>query len=130
MSKISHFNNYYFLKYAYVQYVRSLFNYSGTVRNLQTSRTNNSRTLWTKNPKYSGYYFYMNTNIYRDFQVCISALLKEFTNPTDFNMNDLFHTPNVTIKKYLKLPRKNNETGNQNKRSLNNPVVHCSSSES
>ena len=34
---------------------------------------NNSRTLTVKNAKFSGYYFYMNLNIWGDFQICISA---------------------------------------------------------
>ena len=33
------------------------------LRNLQTSRVNNSRILRIKNAKFWGYYFYMNTNI-------------------------------------------------------------------
>ena len=33
------------------------------VRNLQTSRANNSRILMIKNAKFSGYCFYMNANI-------------------------------------------------------------------
>ena len=45
------------------------------LRNLQTSRANNSRILGTKNAKFSGYCFYMNTNIYCDFEICISAPL-------------------------------------------------------
>ena len=34
-----------------------------SLRNLQTSRANNSRILRIKNAKFSGYCFYMNTNI-------------------------------------------------------------------
>ena len=34
---------------------------------------NNSRIVWIKNTKFSGYYFYINTDIYRDFQICISV---------------------------------------------------------
>ena len=30
-----------------------------------------------QNAKFSGYYFYMNTNLWRDFQICISVPLKE-----------------------------------------------------
>ena len=33
------------------------------LRNLQTSRANNSQNLWTKKAKFSAYSFYMNTNI-------------------------------------------------------------------
>ena len=36
---------------------------------------NNSRILRIKNAKFSGCYFYMNTNIYGDFQICISVPL-------------------------------------------------------
>ena len=51
------------------------------LRNLQTSRASNSRILKIKNAKYSGYCFYMNTNIYRDFQICISVPLTSFVLP-------------------------------------------------
>ena len=36
---------------------------------------NNLRILSIKNAKFSGYYFYMNLNIYRNFQICISVPL-------------------------------------------------------
>ena len=45
------------------------------LRNLQTSRTNNSRILRTKNAKFSGYCFYMNTKAQGNFQICISVPL-------------------------------------------------------
>ena len=48
------------------------------LRNLQTSRPNNSRILRIKNAKYSGYCFYMNSNIWGDFQICISVPLSNF----------------------------------------------------
>ena len=38
------------------------------LRNLQTSRANNSRILRTKNAKFSRHYFYMNTNITEIFK--------------------------------------------------------------
>ena len=38
-----------------------------------TSRANNLRTLRIKNMKFSGYCFCMNTNIYGDFNICISV---------------------------------------------------------
>ena len=41
----------------------------------QTLRVNNSRILIIKNAKPSGYYFYMNLNIWGDFQICISVPL-------------------------------------------------------
>ena len=33
------------------------------------------KTLWNKNAKFSGYFFYINTNIWGDFQICISVPL-------------------------------------------------------
>ena len=47
------------------------------LRNLQTLRANNSRTLRIENVKFSGHCFYININIYRDFQICISVLLSK-----------------------------------------------------
>ena len=47
------------------------------VRNLQTSRVNNSRILTIKNAKFSEYYFHMNTSIQGDFQICISVPLRQ-----------------------------------------------------
>ena len=46
------------------------------LRNLQTLRVNNSRILRFKNVKFSGYSFYMRTNIWWNFQICISVSLK------------------------------------------------------
>ena len=46
------------------------------LRNLQTSRANNSRILTIINAKFSGYYFFMDTNIKGDFQICISVPLR------------------------------------------------------
>ena len=42
------------------------------LRNLQTSRVNKWRVFKIKNAKFSGYCFYMNTNI-TDLQICISV---------------------------------------------------------
>ena len=39
---------------------------------MQTFRLNNCRILRIKNAKFLEYYFYMNTNIQGDFQICIS----------------------------------------------------------
>ena len=47
------------------------------LRYLQTLRTNNSRILRIKNAKFSEYCFYINTNKYGDFQICISVPLME-----------------------------------------------------
>ena len=32
-----------------------------------------------KNAKFSGYYFYMNLNVWGDFQICISVPISKFT---------------------------------------------------
>ena len=45
------------------------------LRKIQTLRVNNSRILRFQNAKSSGYHFYMNTKICRDFQICISVPL-------------------------------------------------------
>ena len=45
------------------------------LRNLQTSRVNNLRILRIKNAKSLGYCFYTDTNIWRNFQICISVPL-------------------------------------------------------
>ena len=50
------------------------------LRKLQTLRGNNSRIIRIKNAKFSRYCFHMNTNIYGDFQICISVNLKETYN--------------------------------------------------
>ena len=42
---------------------------------MQTLRVNNSTILRTKNVKFSGYYFYFNTNLWGDFQIGISVPL-------------------------------------------------------
>ena len=42
---------------------------------MQTLRVNNSKILTIKNPKFSGYYFYTNLNVWGDFQICISVPL-------------------------------------------------------
>ena len=51
-------------------------------KKMQTIRVNNLRILSIKNAKFSGYYFYMNLNIQRNIQICISVpltnLLKNF----------------------------------------------------
>ena len=46
------------------------------LRNLQTSRGNNSRILRIKNAKFLRYCFYINKNTKGDFQICISVPLK------------------------------------------------------
>ena len=44
---------------------------------MQTLRVNNLGTLRIKNAKFSGYYYYMNMNIWRSFQIYISVPLSE-----------------------------------------------------
>ena len=59
------------------------------LRNLQTSRINNSRILKIRNAKFAGCCFYMNTNIERDFQiyvsVCIYIFFKIFFHNNQYN---------------------------------------------
>ena len=38
---------------------------------------NNSRILRNQNTKFLGYYFYMNVDIWENFQICISVPLKK-----------------------------------------------------
>ena len=49
------------------------------LRKIQTLLVNNSKILRTKKTKFSGYYFNLKTNIWEDFQICISVLLKYTT---------------------------------------------------
>ena len=53
------------------------------LRKMQTLRVNNSRILTIQNVKFSGYYFYMERNIWRDFQICISVPLSAMNFQTD-----------------------------------------------
>ena len=55
-----------------IEYVK---NWSIFLRILQVSRVENLRIRRIKNVKFLGYCFYMNTNILRDFQICISVPL-------------------------------------------------------
>ena len=47
------------------------------LRKIQTLRVNNSRILMIQNAKLSGCYFYINLNIWGDFQICISVPLNQ-----------------------------------------------------
>ena len=49
-------------------------------RKIQTLQVNNSRTLTIKNVKSSRYYLHMNSNIWEDFQICISVPLNQNIN--------------------------------------------------
>ena len=53
------------------------FNKKLFLRKMQTLRVNNSRIVWIKNAKFLEYYFFMNTNIEENFQICISVPLKK-----------------------------------------------------
>ena len=64
------------------------------MRKIQTLRVNNSRIPRTTNAKFSEYHFYLNANIYRDFQVCISV-------PLNIRLN--FSVVLIQMKKYAKL---------------------------
>ena len=46
---------------------------------------NNSRILSIKNAKFSGYYFYLNWNVWRNFQICISVPLSNINDDGDNN---------------------------------------------
>ena len=73
--------------YAHVRCVKSMFTnikkqqnmlkLTYFLRNLQTSRANNLRILKVKNVKFSVYCFYLITNIYGGFQICISVPLNK-----------------------------------------------------
>ena len=43
-----------------------------------TSFTSELLVNLTENAKFSGYYLHLNTIIYEDFQICISATLRQF----------------------------------------------------
>ena len=43
------------------------------LRKIQTLRANNWRIRRIHNAKFSVYYFYINRNKYRDFQICVSV---------------------------------------------------------
>ena len=57
-----------------IEYICSKIAYF--LKKIQTSREHNSRILKAKNAKFSGYCFYMNPNIWGNFQICISAPLR------------------------------------------------------
>ena len=55
------------------------------LRNLQTSRSNKPRILRIKNAKFSGYCFYLNTNIQGDFETWISVPLRSLEQSQTWN---------------------------------------------
>ena len=85
MFKILDQSTLYFLKYAHTRYVKSLLpniwkqynmlKISLLFNKFTNFTANNSIILRIRNAKFSGYYFYMNTNIKRDFQICFSVPL-------------------------------------------------------
>ena len=75
------------------------------LRNLQTSRAINARILRIKNVKFSGYCFYMNTNILKDFQICISVPLRkvDFLNVTYKFASNVLCTKLLEFRSMLRL---------------------------
>ena len=57
-----------------IEYVKKLAYF---LRKIQTLRVNNLRIFMIKNAK-SGYYLYINLNVWGDFQICISVPLSYF----------------------------------------------------
>ena len=94
------------MRYAHVKHVKSLFiniqkqwnmlKLDYFLRNLRTSRGNNSRILGIKNTKFSGSCFNMNTNIQRDFQICITLPLISIHNANK-NLFWSFFQDNVRV---------------------------------
>ena len=85
MFKILDQNSLYFLKFEDTRYVKSLLTNIWKQYNLlkisllfnkfTNFTANSSIILRIRNAKFSGYCFYMNTNIKRDFQICFSVPL-------------------------------------------------------
>ena len=73
---------------------------------MQTLRINNSKTLGIKNTKFSGYYFYMNTNIYGDFQICVSVPLRKKRIKWQAKHLQLFQRMKHFFSKQIKLKHK------------------------
>ena len=86
ITQIAHYNSFHFLRYAKFRCAKYLFTCIQKLWNTlkcnpsfkkdANFRANNSRILRIYNAKFSGYYFYMNTNNWRDFQICISLSLR------------------------------------------------------
>ena len=58
-----------------IEYVKKNTLKAYFLRKIQTFRAKNWRIVKIQDAKFSGYYFYMNTKIWRDFRICISAPL-------------------------------------------------------
>ena len=73
---------------------------------MKNLRANNSRALRIKNAKFSEYRFHMNTNMLRDFQICISVhlinYLKQNVIAKIWATRTLFQM--IKIHKFLYLP--------------------------
>ena len=67
---------------------------------------NNSRVPWTKDAKFSEYYFYLNTNIYGDFQIGISITL----NSSDFAS---FRLRNLWLRNIFIIKKCSKSTGDE-----------------
>ena len=84
--RISHENTFYFLRNVHGRYVKSLFTNIQKQQNMQLAyfiriyklQGQIRRIFGIKKAKLSEYCLYMNTNIQRDFQICISVLLNVF----------------------------------------------------
>ena len=82
-TQIEHCSACHFLWYAHFSYVKCLFTNiekqwttlksSLLFKKMKTLRENSPRNLTIQNVKFSGYYFYMITNIWSDFQICVSV---------------------------------------------------------
>ena len=85
ITQTAHQNTFHLLRYVHFRFTKRLFTNikkqentlksSLLFKKIQTLRVNNSWILRILNAKFSGYYFYMNINIWRDFQICISVSL-------------------------------------------------------
>ena len=77
----------------------------------QTFRVKKSRIPGTKNTKFSEYYFYLNTNMYEDFQICISVPLNmryiflSILVFDSFNLLDLRAVNHILCKKLVLLTK-------------------------
>ena len=85
ITQITHFRTFHFLRCAHFRYAKCSFTNTQKqqntlkvvyfLRKIQTLPANNLRIRRIQNVTFSGHYFCMNANIWRDFQICISVLL-------------------------------------------------------
>ena len=120
ITQIAHHNTFHFLRYSHLRFAKCLFpnlkkqqnklKSSLLFRKIQTLGVKNLRTLRIQNAKFSGHYFYMYTNIRRDFQICISVPLK--TNETHVSWHvlcDLCLLMQITHKRLYDRQRQNDD---------------------